>query len=69
MSAEMDALKAQVAATDGVIASAVVFINGVAGQVTDAAGDREASLALAADLKANADALAAAMPVVTPPAP
>lgn len=66
MSQEMDALKAQVLATDGVIDSAVTFINGVAGQITDAAGDRTASLALAADLKAKADSLAAA---INTPAP
>ncbi len=62
MSAEMDALKAQVVATDGVIASAITFINGVAAQIADAAGDKAASLALADDLRAQADALAAAIP-------
>ena len=63
MSLEMDALKAQVTATDGVIQSAIIAFQGVAGLVTDAAGDREASLALAADLNAQAAALAAAIPV------
>jgi len=63
MSQEMDALKAQVTATDGVIQSAIIAFQGVAALVTDAAGDREASLALAADLNAQAAALAAAIPV------
>jgi hypothetical protein len=63
MSLEMDQLKAQVTATDGVIQSAIIAFQGVAGLVTDAAGDREASLALAADLNAQAAALAAAIPV------
>jgi len=63
MSTEMDQLKAQVTATDGVIQSAIIAFQGVAGLVTDAAGDREASLALAADLNAQAAALAAAIPV------
>lgn len=66
MSAEMDALKAQVTATDGVIDSAVTFINGLSVQIADAAGDKAASLALAADLKAKADSLAAA---INTPAP
>ena len=67
MSAEMDQLKADVAAEDTVIASAIVFINGLAGQIADAAGDRAASMALSADVKAQATALANA--IATPPAP
>jgi len=63
MSLEMDQLKAQVTATDGVIQSAIIAFQGLAGLVTDAAGDRDASLALAADLNAQAAALAAAIPV------
>ena len=61
MSAEMDSLKAQVETTNGVIASAIAFILGVAGQIADAAGDRVASLALADELKAKSDELAAAL--------
>ncbi len=67
MSAEMDALKADVAAEDTVIQSAIVFINGLAVQIADAAGDRAASLALSADVKAQASALASA--IATPPTP
>lgn len=61
MSTEMDALKAAVAAEDTVIASAITFINGLAAQIADAAGDRAASLALADDVKLQGDALAAAI--------
>lgn len=67
MSAEMDALKAAVAAEDTVIASAITFIQGLATQIADAAGDRAASLALADDVKAQSDALASA--IATPPTP
>lgn len=69
MSAEMDDLKVQVAAEDTVIASAVTAFNGLAAQIADAAGDRAASLALSNDVKAQAAALAAAIPVNTPAAP
>jgi hypothetical protein len=69
MSAEMDALKAAVAAEDTVIGSAVTLLNGIAGQIADAAGDRAASTQLAADVKAQADALAAAVTAGTPAAP
>lgn len=58
----MDALKLQVTDTDGVIASAIVAFTNIAAQIVDAAGDKTASLALAADLKAQASALAAAIP-------
>lgn len=68
MSAEMDALKAAVAAEDTVIASAVTAFQGLAQQIADAAGDRQASVDLAADVKAQADALAAAIPQNTPAA-
>lgn len=65
MSVEMDALKAAVTAEDTVIASAVTAFQGLAVQIADAAGDRQASLDLAADVKAQADALAAAIPAGT----
>lgn len=70
-SAEMDALKVDVAAEDTVIQSAITLLNGVAAQIADAAGDRAASLALSADVKAQAAALAAAVTAntPTPPAP
>lgn len=61
MSAEMDALKQAVTDEDTVIASAITFINGLATQIADAAGDRAASLALAADVKAQASSLATAI--------
>jgi len=74
MSAELDALKAQVAETIGVEQSAVTLLNGVNAKLTDlanqlaAAGiDNAAVLALSADLKSNTDALAAA--VAANPAP
>lgn len=66
MSAEMDALVADVAAEDTVIASVITFVNGLATQIADAAGDRAKSLALSADVKAQADALSAA---ITTPGP
>ena len=68
MSKEMDDLQAAVTAEDTVIDSAVTFINGVAAQIADAAGDRAKSLALAADVKARSDALAASMVANTPAA-
>lgn len=67
MSAEMDQLKADVAAEDNVIASAITFINGLAAQIADAAGDRAASMQLSTDVKAQAQALATA--IATPPTP
>lgn len=67
MSAEMDQLKADVAAEDTVIASAITFINGLAAQIADAAGDRAASMQLSTDVKAQAQALATA--IATPPTP
>jgi hypothetical protein len=63
----MDALKQAVADEDTVIASAITFINGLAAQIVDAAGDKAASLALADDVKAQSTALANA--IATPPAP
>jgi hypothetical protein len=68
MSQEMTDLQAAVAAEDTVIDSAVVAFQGIAQQITDAAGDRAASLALAADVNAKAQALAAAIPQNTPAA-
>lgn len=67
MSAEMDALKAAVAAEDTVIQSGIVAFQGVAQQILDAAGDKAASVALAADVNTQAAALAAAIPANTPP--
>lgn len=69
MSAEMDTLSTQVTQTDTVIDSAVTLLNGIAGQIQDAAGDRTKSLALAAELKTKSDALAAAVAANTPSQP
>ena len=69
MSQEMTDLQAAVAAEDTVIDSAVTLLNGISAQIADAAGDRAASLALSADVKAKSDALAAAVVANTPPAP
>ncbi len=67
-SPELDALSAQVTATDTVIDSAITLINGLAAQITATAGDKPAALALAAALKEKADALAAAVAANTPAA-
>jgi len=70
MSQEMDALKVVVANTKAGVDSAIVFINGIVPQITDAAGDKEASLALAAELTAKTQELAVAMAASgTQPAP
>ena len=64
---EMDALVAAVAAEDTVIASAVTTLNGLAGMIAAAAGDRTASIALANDVQAQATALSTAIATVNPP--
>ena len=61
MSAEMDALTAQVAATRGVVDSAIVLINGFADRIAAAGADPTALSALTADLKSETDALGAAV--------
>lgn len=67
MSTEMDGLKSAVAAERTVVDSAVAAFQGLAVQIADAAGDRQASLDLAAEVKAQADALAAAIVTGTTP--
>lgn len=67
MSAEFDALKAQVAATLTAEQSAIVLINSIAAQIAAASEDPAAVQALSDQLKASADALAAA--VVAAPQP
>ena len=70
MSQEMDALKVEVTNTKAGIDSAIVLINGIAGQIVDAAGDKTASLALAAELKTKVAELATAVAAAgTQPAP
>jgi hypothetical protein len=66
VSAEMDALQAEVAQTNDVIDSAITFIKGLSTQVAAAAGDRAKSVELAQQLDQRANALAQA--IATPPA-
>jgi chromosome segregation ATPase len=69
MSAELDTLTAQVKATDDAEQSALVLINGIAARLAAAGTDPAALNALAADLKTNSDALAAAVTANTPAGP
>lgn len=65
MSAEMDQLVAEVTASEAVEDAAIAAFQGLAEQIADAAGDRAKSLQLAAEVKAKAEALAAAIPANT----
>lgn len=58
---EMEALKAQVKANTDVEASALALIQGIAARLAAAAGDPAEVKALADELKASADPLAAAV--------
>jgi hypothetical protein len=69
MSAEIDALKTQVASNNDLVKSAIALIQGIAAQILATAGDKAAATQLAADLKASDDALAAAIAANTPPSP
>jgi hypothetical protein len=69
MSAEMDALVAQVEEVKGVEDSATAFLNALVPLLQDAAGDKAKTLAIAADIKSHTDALAAALAANQPPAP
>ncbi len=62
-------LQAAVAAEDTVIASAVTAFQGLATMIANVAGDAAATTALAADVRAQAATLAAAIPQNTPAAP
>jgi len=66
MSAEMDALTAQVEATHGAVESAITLINGIAARIAAAGTDPAALSALTSDLKAETDALAEAVAANTP---
>jgi hypothetical protein len=66
MSTEMDGLVAAVTAEGTVVDAAVTAFQGLAQQITDAAGDRQKSLDLATEVNAKAAALAAAIPQNTP---
>lgn len=66
MSAELDALKSQVASNSSVVDSAVTLINGIAARIDAAvagagAVDKQALVDLSAELKAKDAALAAAV--------
>ena len=67
MSQEMDALAAQAKANTDAESAAVNLLNDLAGRVAATAGDKAASLQLAADLKTSADALGAAIVADTQP--
>ena len=71
MSAELDALTAQVQQVQQVDQSAIALINGLADQIKALANDPAAINALADQLKQQTDALAAAVTANTtaPPAP
>ena len=68
MSPEMQALQDAVTAEDNVIASAITLLNGLSGQIAATAGDKAASLALAADVAAQSTALSDAVVANTPAA-
>lgn len=64
--ATLQDLQAAVAAEDTVIDSAITLINGLAAQIAALQPDQAAIDALAADVKAKADALSAAVTANTP---
>jgi uncharacterized membrane protein len=66
MAVSLDNLTAQVAATKGVAQSAIVLIEGLVQRIIDAGTDPAALDALTASLKADTDALAAAVAAVPP---
>jgi hypothetical protein len=69
MSQEMDQLVSAVETNTTVDQSVLTFLQGVAQQISDAAGDRAKSLQLAATVKASTDAVTAALLANTPAAP
>lgn len=69
MSAELDALTAQVAETNDVEQSAIVLLNGLAAQLAAIANDPAAIAALADSLHVKSDELAAAVVANTPAEP
>lgn len=68
VSTEVQALIDTVTAEDTVIDSAIALIAGLAAAMVNVAGDKAATLALATDVKAKSDALAAAVVAGTPAA-
>lgn len=69
MALDLTILTAQVAANTSAEASAVILIQEIAAQLAAASGNQPAVDALATQLKASADALAAAVVANTPTAP
>jgi hypothetical protein len=69
MSLEMDALQLAVTRNTTLDGSIIDLLAGIAAQLMATAGDKAAALALAADLNAKSDALAAAITANTPAAP
>lgn len=69
MSAELDALTAEVARDTAIESSAVKLINGIASQIQANASDPGKLNTLAASLKSSSDDLAAAVAANTPAAP
>lgn len=68
MTPELQALTDQVAANTGIAASAVALMNGIAARIEAVKTDPVALSALAASLKSDDDALAAAIVANTPAA-
>jgi hypothetical protein len=66
MSKEVDDLAVAVRANSDVEDSAILFIQGLAPLIADAAGDKAKSIALADEVRAKAGLLAAAI-TTTPP--
>lgn len=66
---ELEALKAEVAATVTIEQSAITLINGIAARITAAGTDPAALSALTAQLTDSASALSAAISANTPAAP
>ena len=69
MSVEMDTLTVAVTNNTALDESIIALLNGIAAQIADAAGDKVKALALAAELNAKSDALAAAIQANTPVEP
>lgn len=69
MSAELDALTAQVKSNSDLLDSATVLINGIADRITAAGVDPAKLAALTTELKAKDDILAAAVTANTPTPP
>jgi hypothetical protein len=66
MSAELDALALEVTDTNTIMQSAIVLIQGLASRLAEIADDPAQILALAAELDAKSDELAAAVQANTP---